>query len=74
MSKPKPFAVKVIVSFNDGSKAEQKHVRGSVRLSKGAFASMALGNTLRMLALNDDDKGIAVTGWTIEEVQVGPFG
>ena len=70
----KPYAVQITITHEDGSTVTQKHVRGKVRLSKEAFASMALGKMLRMVSEWDDTRGMPVTGWKIEEVQVGPFG
>jgi hypothetical protein len=47
-------------------------------MARETFDSMALGRLLRMLSEWDDTRGMAVTGWTIEEIDPytvgGPFG
>jgi len=75
----KPYAVRVTVQMACGSTATQPYVRPkSSRMARETFDSMALGRLLRMLSEWDDTRGMAVTGWTIEEIDPytvgGPFG
>ena len=57
------FAVRVVITHDDGSSTQRDYVRGETRMSVDRFGQWALGN---MLALVSD--GETPITWTIEAI------
>ena len=65
----KPFPVTITLHHADGGTTVQSHVRSRKEsISRENFTSRSLGRMLRMVSDWQDDKGLALTGWTITEV------
>lgn len=65
----KPYAITIVINHADGSTTQQSHVRSRKEsISRENFTSRSLGRMLRMVSDWQDDKGLALTGWTITEV------
>ena len=62
MKARKFYAVRVIVVELDGDAYQQDYVRGSMQLSRQAFAAFALGSLLQLV----DAHRVAL--WSVEEV------